>query len=43
VLAVCKQQGYYDTKTIEEIESFLNNPIEWSAAHGGAAAYPVEL
>jgi orotate phosphoribosyltransferase len=43
VLAVCKQQGYYDSKTIEEIESFLNNPIEWSAARGGAAAYPVEL
>lgn len=43
VLAVCKQQGYFDTKTIEEIESFLNNPIEWSAAHGGASVYPVEL
>ena len=43
VLAICKQQGYFDTKTIEEVESFLNNPIEWSAAHGGASVYPVEL
>lgn len=42
VLAVCKRQGHYDTKTIEEIESFLNNPIEWSAAHGGASVHPVE-
>lgn len=42
VLGVCKQQGYFDTKTIEEIESFLNNPIEWSAAHGGASEYPLE-
>jgi orotate phosphoribosyltransferase len=41
VLSVCKQQGYWDTKTIEEIESFLNNPIEWSAAHGGASEYPL--
>lgn len=42
VLAICKQQGYFDTKTIEEVESFLNSPIEWSAAHGGASVYPVE-
>lgn len=40
VLAVCKQVNYYDTKTIEEIENFLNDPIKWSTAHGGASAYP---
>ncbi|MCP3951092.1 MAG: orotate phosphoribosyltransferase [Desulfobacterales bacterium] len=36
VLAVCKQKGHFDTKTIAEVERFLDNPVEWSVAHGGA-------
>ena len=40
VLSVCKGTAYFDTKTISEVESFLNNPIEWSSAHGGASSFP---
>jgi orotate phosphoribosyltransferase len=40
VLAVCKQKQYFDNQTLDEVEQFLNNPIEWSAAHGGASEYP---
>ena len=40
VLKVCKENGLYDAETLAEIESFLNNPIAWSAAHGGVAKYP---
>jgi orotate phosphoribosyltransferase len=40
VLSVSKKNGYFDAKTLEEVESFLNDPIDWSAAHGGAATYP---
>ena len=40
VLKVCKDNQYFDNKTLSEIESFLNNPIAWSAAHGGVAEYP---
>ena len=40
VLRVCKENKYFDTETLDEIESFLNNPIAWSAAHGGVAEYP---
>jgi len=40
VLKVCKENELYDAETLAEIESFLNNPIAWSAAHGGVAKYP---
>jgi len=40
VLQVCKDNQYFDIDTLAEIESFLNNPIAWSAAHGGVAEYP---
>jgi orotate phosphoribosyltransferase len=40
VLSVSKKIKHFDKKSIEEVETFLNNPIEWSAAHGGASAYP---
>jgi len=40
VLSVSKKLKYFDNKSIEEVEIFLNNPIEWSAAHGGASEYP---
>lgn len=36
VLAVCKEHGYFDPKTLAEVEKFLHAPLEWSGAHGGA-------
>ena len=32
--------GYFDEKTLVEVESFLNNPMEWSSAHGGTSSFP---
>lgn len=40
VLRVVKSGGYFETKAIEEVERFLNAPAQWSAAHGGASAFP---
>jgi orotate phosphoribosyltransferase len=40
VLRVAKEQGYFETKTLDEVEKFLHAPAEWSAAHGGATAAP---
>ncbi|CCO24347.1 orotate phosphoribosyltransferase [Maridesulfovibrio hydrothermalis] len=40
ILEVCKKESYFDAKTIDEVEKFLNNPVEWSAAHGGVSSYP---
>jgi orotate phosphoribosyltransferase len=40
VLRVCKENKQFDNKTLAEIESFLNNPIAWSANHGGVDEYP---
>jgi orotate phosphoribosyltransferase len=40
VLKVCKDEEYFDADTLAEVESFLTNPIAWSAAHGGVAEYP---
>ena len=39
VLSVTKKMNYFDTKTIQEVEKFLNHPVEWSAAHGGASSF----
>lgn len=36
VLRVAKASGYFDVKTLETVEAFLNDPVGWSAAHGGA-------
>ncbi|MEI7609100.1 MAG: orotate phosphoribosyltransferase [Rhodospirillaceae bacterium] len=36
VLAAAKKHGYFDAETLREVESFLNDPVSWSAAHGGA-------
>jgi orotate phosphoribosyltransferase len=40
VLRVAKDNNYFDTHTLTEVEKFLNNPVEWSGAHGGVAEYP---
>lgn len=40
VLRVAKDNGYFDAKTLGEVEKFLHAPAQWSAAHGGATAAP---
>ena len=40
VLRVAKTMEYFDADTLREVEAFLNNPAEWSAAHGGASELP---
>ncbi len=37
VLAACKKTGYFQTPVIDEIESFLNDPVAWSTEHGGTS------
>ena len=38
VLKVAKEFNYFDTGSIGEVEKFLNQPMEWSEAHGGASS-----
>ena len=38
VLAAAKKYRYFDAKTLAEVERFLHQPTEWSAAHGGSRA-----
>ena len=35
VLKVCKDEQRFDAATLNEVESFLKAPLEWSSAHGG--------
>lgn len=39
VLEAAKESSHFDTKVLNEVETFLNNPSEWSAAHGGIADF----
>ena len=39
VLKVARTQAYFDEATLGEVESFLNAPVAWSAAHGGASSF----
>ncbi len=36
VLAAAKKHQYFDQDTLREVESFLNDPVPWSAVRGGA-------
>ena len=36
VLNVCKTEQAFDAATLAEVENFLNAPLDWSGAHGGA-------
>jgi len=40
VLEVAKKHKYFDSETLAEVEKFLHQPADWSAAHGGAARFP---
>lgn len=35
VLAVAREQKLFDDKTLSEVESFLDAPLEWSGRNGG--------
>ena len=37
VLAEARAGGHFDAATLAEVEAFLAAPLDWSAAHGGAA------
>jgi len=37
VLSVAKAQKLFDEKTLSEVESFLNAPLEWSGRNGGVS------
>jgi orotate phosphoribosyltransferase len=38
VLAVVKKDAYLKAPQIAQVESFLHEPAQWSAAHGGASS-----
>ena len=42
VLEAAKRDRYFEASTLTEVEKFLHHPGEWSAAHGGVAAFPTE-
>jgi orotate phosphoribosyltransferase len=35
MLATARESGYFEAHTLNEVETFLNAPEAWSAAHGG--------
>lgn len=35
VLAECRRAGHFDEATLAAVEAFLQNPLDWSTAHGG--------
>lgn len=41
VLAAAKALGSFDGRTLGEVETFLNDPLDWSARHGGTATVSV--
>jgi len=36
VLEVCRSENRFDTKTLDQVESFLNDPLGWSEKNGGS-------
>jgi orotate phosphoribosyltransferase len=37
MLKAARASGYFEARTLDEVEKFLNGPEEWSKAHGGSA------
>lgn len=37
VLEVAREDHYFSDAALDEVEKFIGNPAEWSAAHGGAS------
>jgi orotate phosphoribosyltransferase len=40
VLAEAKASSRFDAATLDQVEQFLNDPVMWSAAHGGRDSVP---
>jgi orotate phosphoribosyltransferase len=38
VLEACRDRPYFDDAALSEVRRFLENPVAWSAAHGGVAS-----
>ena len=38
VLEACKDKPYFSESAMSEVRRFLENPVAWSAAHGGVAS-----
>ena len=38
VLEACKDRPYFSDNALSEVRKFLENPVAWSAAHGGVAS-----
>jgi orotate phosphoribosyltransferase len=38
VLEACRDRPYFDDAALAEVRRFLENPVAWSAAHGGIAS-----
>ena len=38
VLEACKDKPYFSDSALSEVRRFLENPVAWSAAHGGVAS-----
>lgn len=41
ILRVCRTNDYFSAEKVNEVEKFLNNPLEWSAANGGVSELPL--
>ncbi|WP_036261348.1 orotate phosphoribosyltransferase [Methylocapsa aurea] len=39
VVALAREDHYFETATLDEVDAFLRQPAEWSAAHGGVSAF----
>jgi orotate phosphoribosyltransferase len=38
VLEACRERPYFAEPALAEVRRFLENPVSWSAAHGGVAS-----
>lgn len=41
ILKVCRTNNYFNPEKLNEVEKFLHNPLEWSAANGGVSELPL--
>lgn len=40
ILETCRKENRFGTEALDQAESFLKAPLQWSAAHGGIAELP---
>jgi orotate phosphoribosyltransferase len=38
VLEACRDRPYFEERALAEVRRFLENPVDWSAQHGGIAS-----